>query len=224
MNAEKKIRRVGSAYDDLLAFPDDPRRSAGFQLAKVQVGLDPDDRKPFDDVGTGTKEILIREASGIYRVMYVAKFEEARICPAPLPEQDSGNQQAGQGYCRGTLSRRGQCEEGTEMKIDTEIRHVTKPGANLFLELGFAPAEAKRLQAASRKQINDIQLLKQQLMDELSTWIAEHHLKQAEAAEILMVSRPRVSDVMNKKTAKFTIDTLVGMLSRVGKPVKLAIG
>ena len=49
------------------------------------------------------------------------------------------------------------------MKIDTEIRHVTKPGANLFLELelGFAPAEAKRLQAASRKQIKDTQLLKQ---------------------------------------------------------------
>ena len=61
-------------------------------------------------------------------------------------------------------------------------------------------------------------LLKEQLMEELSTWITEHHLKQAEAAEILMVSRPRVSDVVNKKTAKFTIDTLVEMLSRVGKP------
>ena len=36
------------------------------------------------------------------------------------------------------------------MKIDTEIRHVTKPGANLFLELGFTRDEAKRLQAASR--------------------------------------------------------------------------
>jgi len=34
---------------------------------------------------------------------------------------------------------------------------------------------------------------------------------------------PRVSDVVNKKAAKFTIDTLVEMLSRVGKPVKLAI-
>jgi predicted XRE-type DNA-binding protein len=109
------------------------------------------------------------------------------------------------------------------MKIDTEIRHVTKPGANLFLELGFAPDEAKRLQAASRKQINHTRLLKQQLMEELSVWIAKHHLKQAEAAEILMVSRPRVSDVVNKKTAKFTIDTLVEMLSRAGKPVKLAI-
>lgn len=49
------------------------------------------------------------------------------------------------------------------MKIDTKIRHVTKPGANLFLELGFSPAESRRLHAASRKQINDTRLLKQQL-------------------------------------------------------------
>ncbi|MFA6231284.1 MAG: XRE family transcriptional regulator [Rhodanobacter sp.] len=110
------------------------------------------------------------------------------------------------------------------MTIDTEIRHVTHSGANLFLELGFAPAEARRLQVASRQQINDTRLLKQQLMGELSTWIAEHHLKQVDAAAILMVSRPRVSDVINQKTAKFTIDALVEMLSRVGKPVKLAIG
>src|ERR1700740_2169986 len=91
------------------------------------------------------------------------------------------------GYRGGALSRRGQREEGKEMKIDTEIRHVTKPGANLFLELGFTPAEAKRLRAASRKQINDTRLLKQLLMKELSVWIAKNHLKQAEAAQILMV-------------------------------------
>jgi len=110
------------------------------------------------------------------------------------------------------------------MKIDTEIRHVTKPRTNLFLELGFTAGEAKRLQAASRKQINDTHLLKRQLMEELSGWIDEHHLKQVEAAQILMVSRPRVSDVMNKKTAKFTLDALVELLSRVGKPVKLSVG
>ena len=39
--------------------------------------MDLDDWKPFDDVGVGTKEICIRETSGIYRVMYVAEFEEA---------------------------------------------------------------------------------------------------------------------------------------------------
>lgn len=39
-----------------------------------------------------------------------------------------------------------------QMKIDTEIRHVTKPGANLFLELGFAKDEALKLQAASENR------------------------------------------------------------------------
>jgi predicted XRE-type DNA-binding protein len=110
------------------------------------------------------------------------------------------------------------------MTIDTEIRHVTKAGANLFLELGFSAAEAKRLNAASRKQINDVRSLKQQLMTELSDWIDEHQLRQADAAQILMVSRPRVSDVVNRKTAKFSIDTLVEMLSRAGKPVRIEVG
>jgi phage-related protein len=43
----------------------------------VQAGLEPDDWKPFDDVGAGAKEIRIKDRSGIYRVMYIAKFEEA---------------------------------------------------------------------------------------------------------------------------------------------------
>jgi hypothetical protein len=64
----------------------------------------------------------------------------------------------------------------TEMKTDTQIRHVTKPGTNLFLELGF---EAKRLHAVSRKEIDDARRLKEQLMNELAAWIEENHLKQA---------------------------------------------
>ena len=77
LDDEKQIRWVGSAYADLLAFPKDARKEAGFQLGKVQAGLEPADWKPFDDVGSGASEIRIRDASGIYRVMYVAKFEEA---------------------------------------------------------------------------------------------------------------------------------------------------
>jgi phage-related protein len=46
-------------------------------VGKVQAGLETDDWKPFGEVGPGTREIRIRESSGIYRVMYVAKFEEA---------------------------------------------------------------------------------------------------------------------------------------------------
>ncbi len=38
------------------------------------------------------------------------------------------------------------------MKIDTEIRHVTKVGANIFVELGFSEVEAKRLQAKAKRE------------------------------------------------------------------------
>ena len=74
---EKEIRWVGSSYTDLLGFPKQPRREAGFQLGRVQAGLDPTDWKPFDEVGAGTREVRISDAKGIFRVMYVAKFEEA---------------------------------------------------------------------------------------------------------------------------------------------------
>jgi phage-related protein len=77
MSREKEIRWVGSSYDDLLAFPEEARRQAGFQLSKVQAGLDPDNWKPFELVGAGTREIRIHEAEGVFRVMYVAKFVEA---------------------------------------------------------------------------------------------------------------------------------------------------
>lgn len=73
---EKIVFWIGSAYTDLLAFPDPVRRAAGFQLGKVQAGLDPDDWKPFGQVGAGTREIRLRDGHGIYRIMYVAKFEE----------------------------------------------------------------------------------------------------------------------------------------------------
>ncbi|WP_244832484.1 type II toxin-antitoxin system RelE/ParE family toxin [Caballeronia sp. TF1N1] len=74
---EKGIDWKGSSLKDLLGFPEEVRREAGFQLGKIQNGIDPDDWKPFENIGEGVKEIRIKDAAGIFRVMYVAKFEEA---------------------------------------------------------------------------------------------------------------------------------------------------
>lgn len=63
MDDQKQILWVGSAYDDLLAFPSDARKEAGFELGKVQAGVEPADWKPFDDVGAGTRAIRIRETA-----------------------------------------------------------------------------------------------------------------------------------------------------------------
>ncbi|OGA18892.1 MAG: addiction module toxin RelE [Betaproteobacteria bacterium RIFCSPLOWO2_02_FULL_66_14] len=43
----------------------------------MQRGEPPDDWRPFPEVGPGVNEIRINCADGWYRVMYVAKFEEA---------------------------------------------------------------------------------------------------------------------------------------------------
>lgn len=48
MKDEKELRWVGSSYADLMEFPREVRRTAGFELRKVQAGLEPEDWKPFD--------------------------------------------------------------------------------------------------------------------------------------------------------------------------------
>lgn len=73
----KDVRFVGSSLDDLKDFPARARREAGFELSNVQAGLQPSDWKPMNSVGAGAGEIRLRDAAGIFRVIYVAKFEEA---------------------------------------------------------------------------------------------------------------------------------------------------
>jgi len=63
--------------EDLRAFPETTRREAGYQLDQIQHGREPDDWKPMNTVGRGVREIRIRDAAGAFRVLYVAKFDDA---------------------------------------------------------------------------------------------------------------------------------------------------
>lgn len=109
------------------------------------------------------------------------------------------------------------------MTIDTKSMHITPAGGNVFADLGFEPEKAAALKAESQRIISEKLAIKESLMAELAGWIEVKKLKQAEAAEILGVTRPRVSDVINRKTIKFTIDALVDMLARTGKHVQLSV-
>ena len=71
----KKIKFLGRSLDDIKNFPESAKRQAGHQLSEVQKGLEPADWKPMGSIGVGVKEIRIKEESGQYRVIYVAKFE-----------------------------------------------------------------------------------------------------------------------------------------------------
>jgi phage-related protein len=73
----KPLVFLGSSQDDLRAMPDSIRHDIGFELMRVQFGAEPKSFKPMTAVGAGAYEIRIRDGSGAYRAIYVAKFETA---------------------------------------------------------------------------------------------------------------------------------------------------
>jgi len=73
----KPVVFLGDSVAQLRAFPDGPRRNAGFQLDRVQRGLDPDNWKSMQSIGQGVREIRIRDSAGAFRVIYIATFAEA---------------------------------------------------------------------------------------------------------------------------------------------------
>lgn len=72
----KPIVWVGDSLVRVRGFPADAKREVGYQLERVQDEREPADWKPMPSVGAGVNEIRAR-IGGAYRVIYVAKFQEA---------------------------------------------------------------------------------------------------------------------------------------------------
>lgn len=73
----KGVRFIGGSLEALRAFPAEVRRALGTDLDAVQAGETPSNWDSFTEVGPGTMELRQKDSDGWYRVMYVAKFEEA---------------------------------------------------------------------------------------------------------------------------------------------------
>ena len=88
---------------------------------------------------------------------------------------------------------------------------VTRSSGNVFRDLGFPPEEAEHLK------------IRADLMIQLQKLIATRGLKQADAAKILGVTQPRVSDLLRGRIDLFSTDALIDMLARLGVRVKLVL-
>ena len=72
----KPVVFLGDTRKRLRAFPEDAKAVAGSELLRVQRGEEPRDAKSMTSVGVGVREIRVQLGEQ-YRVIYVAKFEEA---------------------------------------------------------------------------------------------------------------------------------------------------
>lgn len=86
-----------------------------------------------------------------------------------------------------------------------------KSSGNVFADLGFDAEEAANLK------------LRSQLMIEVDKALMEKKLTQKAAAEALGISQPRVSDLLRGKSEKFTIDSLVNILTKLGHKVSMRV-
>ncbi|MDX2121049.1 MAG: helix-turn-helix transcriptional regulator [Gemmatimonadota bacterium] len=87
---------------------------------------------------------------------------------------------------------------------------ITKSSGNVFRDLGFSPVEAEHLR------------LRAELMLAIEKLIGRRKLTQAQAAKLLGVTQPRISDLVRGRLHRFSIDALVEMLARAGVKVHLS--
>ena len=88
---------------------------------------------------------------------------------------------------------------------------VTPSTGNVFRDLGFSKEEAEHL------------LIRADLLIQVQKAITSRKLKQAEAAKILRVTQPRVSDLLSGRIDLFSTDALIDMLARLRVGVRLVV-
>ena len=88
-------------------------------------------------------------------------------------------------------------------------RKTTKSSGNVFVNLGFDPAEAAVLQ------------MRANLMSDLGLYIEKQKLTQAQAAKRLGIAQSRVSDLVRGKWDKFSLEMLITLEARLGRTVRV---
>ena len=86
---------------------------------------------------------------------------------------------------------------------------VTPSTGNVFRDLGFSKEKSEHL------------LVRADLLIQVQKAITSKKLKQGEAAKVLRVTQPRISDLLRGRIDLFSTDALIDMLARLGVSVRL---
>lgn len=79
MKVETKLLKFWneSVIKEYRGFPEEIKDDGGYQLDRIQKGLDADDCEPMDSIGIGAYELRLDNSQNEYRVIYVVKFDDA---------------------------------------------------------------------------------------------------------------------------------------------------
>ena len=100
---------------------------------------------------------------------------------------------------------------------------LDEPATETPKDLLDTPADHIVTEAVSETAENESVKLRAVLMSALSEYIARTHLSQSQAAKVLGVTQPRISDLTPGKVDVFGLDTLVNMASTAGLRVEMQV-
>lgn len=203
----KPIVWIASSRNDVRRFPRDARRKAGLELRAMQRGQEPTDYKPIPSVGPGVYEIRIR-AQDIYRVFYVARFEEVIYVLHAFQKKTQKTAkydiEIGVNVIKRSSSTAGRGHKARGIQL-------THGSDNVFEDVGFKAEEAANLK------------IRADLLLDLRQYIQTRGWTQTEAADFFGETQPRISNLLKGEIGRFSIDKLIVMLARAGIRVRLEI-
>jgi predicted XRE-type DNA-binding protein len=129
------------------------------------------------------------------------EIRRRRLCAALFPKEDAENKQSG--YEPSGAALPGFAKGAGSMS--------KKRFANVWDAIEDTPAQAENMK------------LRSALMMALKDHIARTGLSQSEAAKLLGVTQPRISDLMRGKIELFGLDTLVNMIGAAGLHIEMRI-
>lgn len=92
--------------------------------------------------------------------------------------------------------------------MSEKIKH-TKSSGNVFADLGFKDAKQR--------------LVKTELAFKINRIIESRKLNQGEAAKLMGVTQPKISDISRGRLESFSIDRLIEYLNRLDQDVEIVV-
>jgi phage-related protein/predicted XRE-type DNA-binding protein len=205
----KPLDWVGSAREDLRKFPKEVTEEIGFALDAAQLGGKHPSAKVLKHFGSASVLDIIENFDGnTYRAVYTVRFagviyvlhafqkKSKRGIETPKSDMD-------------LIRQRLKDAELDYKPGGDDVMNVTRGSGNVFHDLGLPDADV--LQA------------KADLVHQIAAIIERRGLTQGQAADILGVSQPKISELLRGRLSGFSMDRIVRFLTALDQQVKISV-
>ena len=146
-------------------------------------------------IGPGVQEIRVRDESGTFRVIYLARLPEAVYVIHCFQKEDAAHAAAGTGPGPKATDR------------THEDATMTSSRRNSFASVWDAIEDSREIAASLR--------LRAEVANAVIEEVRRRKLTQARAAAICGITQPRISDLMRGRLDLFSLDALIDMAAHL---------